>query len=44
MVAKLLWNFQLSMLENRPFIWEDLKMMMVVEKEPLWLALEKRQR
>ncbi|KAL5379312.1 hypothetical protein DPSP01_008584 [Paraphaeosphaeria sporulosa] len=43
MLAKLLWNFRLSMVEDKPFKWEDLKMMMVVEKGPLWLALEKRQ-
>ncbi|KAF2451159.1 putative RNA polymerase II mediator complex component Srb8 [Karstenula rhodostoma CBS 690.94] len=42
MVAKLLWNFRLSMIKEKPFRWEDLKMMMVVEKGPLWLALEKR--
>jgi cytochrome P450 len=41
-VAKLLWSFRLSMTKERPFKWEDLKMMMVVEKGPLWLALEKR--
>ncbi|KAF1969947.1 putative RNA polymerase II mediator complex component Srb8 [Bimuria novae-zelandiae CBS 107.79] len=42
-IAKMLWHFNLSMTEERPFKWENLRMMMVVEKRPLWLALEKRE-
>ncbi|KAF2710683.1 putative RNA polymerase II mediator complex component Srb8 [Pleomassaria siparia CBS 279.74] len=41
-VAKVIWCFNVSMTEGRPFNWDTLKMMMVVEKEPLWLRLQRR--
>lgn len=42
LVAKVVWAFRLGLVEGRRFCWEDLKMMMVVEKEDFWVGLERR--
>jgi hypothetical protein len=42
LIAKVIWSFDISMIENKPFNWDSLKMMMLVEKAPLWLKLQRR--
>lgn len=42
LLAKLIQRFQFSMTIEKPFRWETVRMMMVVEKGPLWLKLEER--
>jgi cytochrome P450 len=42
LVAKVIWSFDISMIENKPFNWDLLKMMILVEKVPLWLRLQRR--
>ncbi len=42
LVAKLIWAYILEMPANSSFCWEKQRMMMIVEKDPLWLAIEKR--
>jgi cytochrome P450 len=41
-IAKLIWRYRLSMTKGKPFTWEALRKMMIVEKDPLWLTLEQR--
>lgn len=42
LIAKLVWCFQFAMTKEKPFSWESQRMMMIVEKDPLWLTLKKR--
>lgn len=42
LLAKVIWTFRVSMTHDRPFSWESLHKMMLVEKRPLWLKFERR--
>jgi hypothetical protein len=42
LVAKVIWRYKLSMTDGNAFTWESLRKMMIVEKDPLWLTLERR--
>lgn len=41
-LARIFWYFEVSLVPERPFSWESQKMLMTVEKDPLWLALKPR--
>jgi hypothetical protein len=42
LVAKVVWKFELAMAKDKPFSWETLHKMMVVEKRPMWLEVRER--
>jgi cytochrome P450 len=43
LVSKVIWRYKLSMTDGNAFTWESLRKMMIVEKDPLWLQLERRE-
>lgn len=43
-LSRLIWFFELEGVNGKPFNWEAQKMIMTVEKDPLWLRLKPRKR
>lgn len=41
-LARLFWYFEVEAVPDKPFVWEKQKMVMTVEKDPLWLKLRPR--
>jgi cytochrome P450 len=42
LVARMIWRFEFSMTREKPFSWESLHKMMVVEKRDCWLTMKLR--
>ncbi|PVH96121.1 putative RNA polymerase II mediator complex component Srb8 [Periconia macrospinosa] len=42
-VAKVIWKYHLSMANDSSFSWAALRKMMIVEKDPLWLKVVRRE-
>ena len=40
--ARFLWLFRVEIAEGHDFLWESQRKMMVIEKNPLWMKLERR--
>jgi cytochrome P450 len=43
LIVKVICRYILSTTKDKPFTWEALRKMMIVEKNPLWLILERRE-
>lgn len=41
-LARLVWGFDLTVGPGRPINWTDLKTYVVVQKEPIWIAVNVR--
>ncbi|OCL09616.1 putative RNA polymerase II mediator complex component Srb8 [Glonium stellatum] len=42
LIARVIWFYDISMVKERPFDWDSQRIIMVVEKNPLWLKLKPR--